>query len=498
MHFRLSIFVVCCALFGCRGGFGLPGENGSANTNEDSPPNGTGSSGRGNSNASNTNTNTNTNDNDNVAPEVGCGNGVLDAGEDCDPDVPAGTVCADVVPGSSGTLGCDSSCLFSTDACDLPVVPLLPVNGSAWADWVQATANTSALELDDVACDPTASTARGSCRHAGELRAITLPSAVTSCAGVSASDALGAFRWSCGQRAGATLVYTTGFLPDRGLKDIVLESGFVSNPVTVVTPSGEFSADLGTAWPNPVTVFPISTGDTEIRLSTPGSIYVTRATAGVTFSLEADRVSFVQLAESPFVLPADATPVCDQNTGETTTGPGAVRCLITAGDHDFLWVEGHFEGETDIDVWLGVNLVDVSHSVVRATNLRRSHVRNLAIRGASFNDRVEHVTVDASWNGWGLGIEGQGHFLHDIVVTRAGGNLGTGAMVVDASNSVITDFASYNAIVGLRLGGDNNTLVRVSANSSSSNGFENGYGALQPSGTKPKANKLRFPSLAVL
>ena len=51
-----------------------------------------------------------------------CGNGRLDSGEACDGSVFGDTdTCAEAVPGSSGSLGCSSSCTLTTTACVLPV-----------------------------------------------------------------------------------------------------------------------------------------------------------------------------------------------------------------------------------------------------------------------------------------------------------------------------------------------------------------------------------------
>lgn len=51
------------------------------------------------------------------AEDCGCGNGVLNAGEDCDGTDLGGATCASTGNGT-GTLGCNADCTFDTDRCD--------------------------------------------------------------------------------------------------------------------------------------------------------------------------------------------------------------------------------------------------------------------------------------------------------------------------------------------------------------------------------------------
>lgn len=59
-----------------------------------------------------------------------CGNGMIDAGEDCDGDDLGGMSCSDVDRNfTSGTLACDASCSFDTSACSMdPLVPVVTLN----------------------------------------------------------------------------------------------------------------------------------------------------------------------------------------------------------------------------------------------------------------------------------------------------------------------------------------------------------------------------------
>ena len=59
-----------------------------------------------------------------------CGNGAIDADEECDGSELGGAVCADVNPAySGGTLACGASCTFDASGCELPPdTPLVTLN----------------------------------------------------------------------------------------------------------------------------------------------------------------------------------------------------------------------------------------------------------------------------------------------------------------------------------------------------------------------------------
>jgi len=52
-------------------------------------------------------------------PSSTCGDGVIEGGEDCDLTELGGATCADVVPGTAGTLVCSTQCTFITTGCTI-------------------------------------------------------------------------------------------------------------------------------------------------------------------------------------------------------------------------------------------------------------------------------------------------------------------------------------------------------------------------------------------
>lgn len=65
-----------------------------------------------------------------AGPDGDCGNGAIDAGEQCDGDELDGVTCPDVNPAySGGTLTCGASCTFDASACEVPPnTPLVVIN----------------------------------------------------------------------------------------------------------------------------------------------------------------------------------------------------------------------------------------------------------------------------------------------------------------------------------------------------------------------------------
>ncbi|MBO4350589.1 MAG: hypothetical protein J6A01_06580, partial [Proteobacteria bacterium] len=54
------------------------------------------------------------------APASVCGNGVVEANEECDGTIPEGVTCESRMSGSTGTLTCTADCKFNTSGCTVP------------------------------------------------------------------------------------------------------------------------------------------------------------------------------------------------------------------------------------------------------------------------------------------------------------------------------------------------------------------------------------------
>ncbi|HVY32078.1 MAG TPA: right-handed parallel beta-helix repeat-containing protein [Polyangiaceae bacterium] len=135
------------------------------------------------------------------------------------------------------------------------VEPKYPTNGVFWLDYVKND-GTTRTTAKDVACNPTSDgPTYTACVHGGEIRRIALPG-LQSCAGVSATDTLGAFEWICQPAGNAVEVVSTGLAPAKHLTDLLDFSGksWKLNAVAISRDDQPYASSEPAAWwSNPIT-----------------------------------------------------------------------------------------------------------------------------------------------------------------------------------------------------------------------------------------------------
>lgn len=164
-----------------------------------------------------------------------------------------------------------------------------PANGADWNDYVRNDGST-ALDATDVACDAAADGPRYSaCLHAGEMRAIEL-TGETSCAGLTAVDALGAFDWQCVDDGGTIKMVSTGLKPGKHLSDLIDFGALAWKDNTITVSGGSFGSSAPAKWWSN----PIVSANAGGTLSQPGTVYVvTAASLPAPVSIDADRAALV-------------------------------------------------------------------------------------------------------------------------------------------------------------------------------------------------------------
>ncbi len=353
------------------------------------------------------------------------------------------------------------------------VSPLYSNNGFFWNDYVKGDDITNAI---DTACNADVDT---SCLHGGENRVVELDG-ISSCTGITATDALGVFDWICDESTGAARVISTGLASGYGLADLLDFStpSWKSNSVTVY--QGASAIETTTPvnwWPNPV-VANTSGGS----LVTAGTVYVVPANTSVAYSLGADRVSLVA---APSVVMA---------------GPaiGSGSYVISTAATEFLWLEGMTIDAAGDDG--GVYWNTVRFSVMRdlrSENVDTGTSRNgITLVSSSFNTLMD---ISANNNGrYGIGFwSSSNNTLFNI---NADNNDLTGIHIdYNSDSNILSDLTTNNSVeYGLLLSRSLNNLVSsVSANNnamgvvvSSSNNIvsnvtasSNGYGVYVASAT---------------
>jgi hypothetical protein len=235
-------------------------------------------------------------------------------------------------------------------------------NAAQWNDYVRVSNGTTA-------CDGTEAT-YAACIHGGEHRRVNVTTQ-SDCAGLSMTDNLGAFDWSCVDN-GADLTFFGQLKSNKTLADLIdfgndTSPAFKSNFVTLNGCGGQCpsSSPSEVWWTNPVRVLPDNSATTSsISLDTtdndgtgPDQAYAaktiftlanSRATAG--YNLNADKYGIV--------IQPGATLSWNSSTNNTTECNN--RALICVSGQKFVHLEGALNGDGPQDAATGLYLLSSS------------------------------------------------------------------------------------------------------------------------------------------
>lgn len=325
------------------------------------------------------------------------------------------------------------------------VSSLYSTNGSAWNDYVKND-GVDIYTASDTACAGTETGGYRACLHGGELRTFTV-TGVTSCAGLAAEDALGAFDWVCDDSGGTVRFISAGLRHGKYLSDLIDFGGpgWRDNKVTV-RGTGVGETPFSSWWSNPFVVD--NNGVTAAEMNGEGTIYlVTADGAAGSYEIGADRVALVI------------------DPGVTLTGPGASADVVVASGRKFLWIEGKVDASGDTR---GVYLVTTKFSV-----LSGAHVEN-GLYGvwlySSTNNALSGVTAE---NNGTHGVELYDSSNNILVGVAAANNGNSGVYLDSSSGNTLSDVTVTNNGYGVVLyTSSNNTVSGVRA---TNNGYDGIY-----------------------
>jgi len=317
-----------------------------------------------------------------------------------------------MLSGASGTVS-GSDVTTVTLICS-KVSPLYSSNGFNWNDYVQGNDITNAT---DIACNADIDT---SCLHGGEVRVVEV-TGYSSCTGITASDALGAFDWSCDESTGTARVISTGFASGYGLADLLdfTTIAWKANSVTIYQNASVIETTTSVNWwSNPVVA-----NTTGGALDTTSTIYVVPNNTSVAYTLTAHNVALVT---KPGIV-------------MTQSAPGSSSHIISANGMDYVWIEGmsvNAEGYSG-----GVEWKNVRFSVMRS--LKASNARNIG------------VVLNASSNNILTGLTANNNVFYGFLLTDS------------SNNNIISEVSTSSNLRGIYIGtSSNNTLTDISASSS--------------------------------
>jgi parallel beta-helix repeat protein len=341
------------------------------------------------------------------------------------------------------------------------VTALFPTNGANWNDYVQGTVSAAT----DTACNAASDTA---CVHGGERR-VVVATGMSSCAGLTASDDLGAFNWTCDGSTNPVRMVSTGLADGKNLSDLIdfAAPGFKPNKVSVNLNGSLWNATPSTAWwSNPVAV-----NNSAGSLATASTIYLVtvQPNPAYTYTLDADRVALV-------IQP-----------GLGLTGPGNVAYVVTSSYHNFLWIEGAVNATGDSKA---VVLSYVNFSALRNVAAYNASTDGIYLANARYN-RVSGIT--ASNNGAdGVNLAtASNNTLSGVIASNNGltTNSGSGVYLNSTSNNnVLSNLTASGNVYGIYLSGasynllsdvttSNNQYVGVTLYSNSNNNILSGVTA---------------------
>jgi len=311
-----------------------------------------------------------------------------------------------------------------------------------WNDYVKND-GPSVFESSGTACDGSETGGYQSCIHGGEMRVFDLPG-YTSCAGLSAADALGALEWICRDVGGEVKFVSVGLRDDVVLHDLLkfqVPRGFLANALIVWDGSTEVFTTGPDPWWNNWVIFG-KPASVDMYMDQPGVVYAFNSHLGNNdLFVTADRIAIAIARWASF------------------TSRGNNGGSFYAANRKFLWIEGDFDARGDIDGWQFTNL---SHSVLRQFYVSGAELGSSTLgKGGIYmtgsnNNRIEDVAV--AFNGTGLNMVSSDD--NTISYLQAMGNLREVVKITSSSGNMILNLNSNNNGTGVWLGaGANHNLL---------------------------------------
>lgn len=222
------------------------------------------------------------------------------------------------------------------------VAPLYPNNGRNFNDYI-ANDGPDRFSATDQSCPGISGL--DACLHGAELKMIATPA--TSCADLVATDALGAFDWTCQVHANQAVFFSRGLKKGKGLKDLINAYGWLENHIEIADSQGLWARSIPSFWwNNPFCTAPAnpSASDSHVVLdqSYPqGCIFVIDQSSDSSgYRISADKLSIVLLDSVSLRYSGRLQANCSDLSSTSLNA----RCMISVSGARYTWVEGRFDG----------------------------------------------------------------------------------------------------------------------------------------------------------
>lgn len=300
------------------------------------------------------------------------------------------SVYAKVVDSISNT---SSSCTYVGQYLSVSptVSPIYSSQGSNWNDYV-INNGTTIFNSNGAACSGIETNGYLSCLHGAEMKKVVVTGA-TSCSGLTLTDNLDAFIWTCQVVSGTATFYSVALKPFKGLKDLITGTSWRNMSVTITSSAGSISSPSSAWWSNTITALPDnSTGGSGVAsLSTSGTIYTlsaSRATEG--YAITASKIAIVTLGGAELSYVAGASNF--NSTTGLTSGVANTRAMIDAANQNYLWLELNLTGSSSAGTLAQAPILGRSLKHLRIKN---SNLRNSANKILDFNSVNKSAVLDS-------------------------------------------------------------------------------------------------------
>lgn len=324
------------------------------------------------------------------------------------------------------------NCVADATISSVPVLAPLYSIASNWNDYIKSDGSSLCVGTESN---------YDSCLNGGELRQVI--TGETSCTGLSLTDSLGSFDWTCTLSSGVA-VFTSKMKTNKGLNNLISGTSWLAMSVTLTKGTSHLSSASSTQWSNSITTLPnnSTTGASVAVLNSAGTVYVTSTDVNTSgYNIQADKVSVVALN--------GATIFHNATLGQNAHVDGSVgndaRTVLATGSHKFLWIEGNYDmnGPDSGGSWTifvsgtafsklklvnsyrgyPIYLYQVNNSVVESTSTQNSVDFGMEMDTSNNNEVLNYVSVNNTIH-YGLGVaNSNNNYVYNLRSTDSAGGI---------------------------------------------------------------------------
>ncbi|MBU2513206.1 right-handed parallel beta-helix repeat-containing protein [bacterium] len=343
----------------------------------------------------------------------------------------AGQGCS--VTNNSGKVSGANATDIAINCSTILVSPLYSNNGSDWMDYVKNDGSSS-ISATDTACGAGDGPGYAACLHGGEMRTVSV-TGKDICTGLTATDALGVFNWSCDSGSNPVRMVSMGFNKGKYLSDLIdfATPAWRSNSVTISDNGTNYIiSSTSIWWANSLAV-----NNSGGSLSTAGTIYLVDTDVSVaSYIFNNSKVGLV-------VKPGSSVTLSSSDG-------------VTSTNSSFGWIEGQFKGGTSATIHLNTQSTFYTFRNVKVAN---SGVDGIVLDGSNTRNNYlsDIIAANCAQNGIKISTSANNNILQNVRAFN-NGYFGIG-LTNSNSNTLVNNTIANNQQNGLRIDSSPNIMV---------------------------------------